>query len=73
MALEAALHTESDPDIQIAYIRAIAEMGDQSVTALSGLLTSSDPRVKAMAVRALAGGHATGPWPWPWPRPRPSP
>jgi beta-lactamase regulating signal transducer with metallopeptidase domain len=72
-ALEAALHTESDPDIQIAYIRAIAEMGDQSVSTLSGLLTSSDPGVKAMAVRALAGGHATGPWPWPWPRPRPSP
>jgi beta-lactamase regulating signal transducer with metallopeptidase domain len=72
-ALEAALHGESDEENQIADIRAIAAMGEQSVTALSGLLVSSDPRVKSMAVRALAGGRATGPWPWPWPKPRPSP
>jgi HEAT repeat protein len=72
-ALEAALHTESDGENQIADIRAIAVMGEESVTALSGLLTSSDPRIKSMAVRALAGGHASGPWPMPMPRPRPSP
>ena len=29
--------------------------------------------IKSIAVRALAGGHATGPWPWPWPEPRPFP
>jgi len=72
-ALEAALHGESDEENQIADIRAIAVMGEQSVTALSALLVSSDPRVKSMAVRALAGGRAAGPWPWPWPKPRPNP
>jgi len=72
-ALQAALRTEQDKDIQLGYIRALAAMGDKSVDAIRPLLESSDARVKAMAVRALAGGHATGPWPHPWPQPRPSP
>lgn len=72
-ALEAALRTESDEDIRLADIRAIAAMGDQSVDALRGLLESPDTRIRSMAVRALAGGHAAGPWPWPWPDPRPNP
>lgn len=72
-AIEAALKTEQNKDVQLAYIRAIAAMGEKSVDVLKGLLDSPDPRVKAMAVRALAGGHATGPWPWPWPMPRPNP
>jgi beta-lactamase regulating signal transducer with metallopeptidase domain len=72
-ALEAALKGERDTDLQMAYIRALAAMGEKSVDALRGLLESSDPEVKSMAVRALAGGHATGPWPWPWPQPRPRP
>jgi beta-lactamase regulating signal transducer with metallopeptidase domain/HEAT repeat protein len=72
-ALKAALKAEENKDVQISYIRAIAAMGDQSVDAIRDLLESSDPRVKAMAVRALAGGHASGPWPWPWPEPRPFP
>jgi beta-lactamase regulating signal transducer with metallopeptidase domain len=72
-ALEAALRTESNEDVQLAYLRAIAVMGDQSVDVLRGLLESPDKRIKSMAVRALAGGNATGPWPWPWPEPRPDP
>ena len=72
-ALQAALRTEQDKDIQMGYIRALAAMGDKSIEAIRGLLESSDPRVKQMAVRALAGGHAVGPWPHPWPQPRPYP
>lgn len=72
-AIESALKKEQDKDVQLADIRAIAAMGDKSVDALRGLLESSDPNVKAMAVRALAGGSAAGPWPHPWPQPRPFP
>jgi beta-lactamase regulating signal transducer with metallopeptidase domain len=72
-ALQAALKTETDKDIQIDYIRALAALGERSVDALKGLLESPDPKIKSIAVRALAGGHATGPWPWPWPEPRPYP
>ena len=72
-ALQAALRAEQDKDLQMSYIRALAAMGEQSVDAVRPLLESSDPRVKSMAVRALAGGHATGPWPHPWPEPRPHP
>ena len=72
-ALQAALRTEQDKDIQLGYIRALAAMGDKSVDAIRPLLESSDQRIKTMAVRALAGGHATGPWPHPWPQPRPYP
>jgi HEAT repeat protein len=72
-ALQAALRTEQDKDLQLSYIRALAAMGEKSVDAIRGLLESSDPRIKSMAVRALAGGHATGPWPHPWPQPRPYP
>jgi HEAT repeat protein/beta-lactamase regulating signal transducer with metallopeptidase domain len=72
-ALEAALKVEQDKDVQLAFIRSIATLGEKSVDAIKGLLESSDPRVRAMAVHALAGGHAAGPWPWPWPEPRPFP
>ena len=72
-ALQAALRTESDKDLQLSYIRALASMGEKSVDAIRPLLESSDPRVKSMAVHALAGGHATGPWPRPMPMPRPRP
>ena len=73
LALERALKTEMDRDVQIGMIHALASMGEKSVDALSGMLQSSDDRVKQMAVRALAGGHGAGPWPWPWPEPRPQP
>jgi beta-lactamase regulating signal transducer with metallopeptidase domain/HEAT repeat protein len=72
-ALNAALKVETDKDLQISYIRAIAAMGEKSVDAIRELLESSDPKIKSMAVRALAGGDAAGPWPWPWPEPRPYP
>jgi beta-lactamase regulating signal transducer with metallopeptidase domain/HEAT repeat protein len=72
-ALDAALRSEPNKNLQIAYIKALAAVGEKSVDALKGLLESRDPEIKAIAVRALAGGHATGPWPWPWPEPRPFP
>ena len=72
-ALNAALRAETDKDLQIDYIRALAAIGENSVDAIRGLLTSNDPRIRSMAVRALAGGHAAGPWPWPMPEPRPFP
>jgi beta-lactamase regulating signal transducer with metallopeptidase domain/HEAT repeat protein len=72
-ALDAALRAESDKELQIAYIRALAAVGERSVDALRGLLESKDPEIRAIAIRALAGGNATGPWPWPWPEPRPFP
>ena len=72
-ALDAALRSEPDKNLQIAYIKALAAVGEKSVDALKGLLESKDPEIKSIAVRALAGGHATGPWPWPWPEPRPFP
>ncbi len=72
-ALDAALRSETDKKLQIAYIRALAAVGEKSVEALKSLLESRDPEIKSIAVRALAGGHATGPWPWPWPEPRPFP
>ncbi len=72
-ALETALHGESNEDVQLAYLRAIAVMGDKSVDVLRGLLESPDKRIKSAAIHALAGGRASGPWPWPWPEPRPDP
>jgi beta-lactamase regulating signal transducer with metallopeptidase domain/HEAT repeat protein len=72
-AIEAALKKEQVKEVQLADIRAIAVMGEKSVDVLRGLLESSDANVKAMAVRALAGGNASGPWPHPWPEPRPFP
>jgi beta-lactamase regulating signal transducer with metallopeptidase domain/HEAT repeat protein len=71
--LEAALAREPNKDLQVDYIRALAAVGEKSVDALKGLIDSKDPEVRSIAVRALAGGHATGPWPWPWPEPRPFP
>jgi beta-lactamase regulating signal transducer with metallopeptidase domain/HEAT repeat protein len=72
-ALEAALNRESNKELQIAYIRALAAVGEKSVDALKNLLESRDPEIRSIAVRALAGGNATGPWPRPWPEPRPFP
>ncbi|HSU97933.1 MAG TPA: HEAT repeat domain-containing protein, partial [Gemmatimonadaceae bacterium] len=72
-ALQAALRTETDKDIQVDYIRALGAMGEQSLSAIRGLLESPDPKIKSIAVDALAGGDARGPWPWPWPEPRPFP
>jgi beta-lactamase regulating signal transducer with metallopeptidase domain/HEAT repeat protein len=72
-SLQAALGREQDKELQIAYIRALAAVGEKSVDALKGLLESKDQEIRTIAVKALAGGHATGPWPRPWPQPRPYP
>ena len=73
-ALNAALRSETNnKNLQIAYIKALAAVGEKSVDALKSLLESNDPEIRSIAVKALAGGHATGPWPWPWPEPRPFP
>ena len=72
-ALDAALRRETVKELQIDYIKALAAVGEKSVDALRGLLDSKDQEIKTIAVKALAGGHATGPWPRPWPEPRPFP
>jgi beta-lactamase regulating signal transducer with metallopeptidase domain/HEAT repeat protein len=72
-AIEAALKVEKDQDVQLSLIRAIGSLGEKSVDAIRGLLESPDQRVRSMAVHALAGGHASGPWPMPMPQPRPFP
>jgi HEAT repeat protein len=72
-ALADAVRAEKDSDVQMSFIRALAATGEESVDAIRVLLESPNQEVKTMAVRALAGGHATGPWPWPWPDPRPFP
>jgi beta-lactamase regulating signal transducer with metallopeptidase domain/HEAT repeat protein len=72
-ALDSAMRREKDKDTQRAIIRAIAAMGEHSVDAIKSLIDSNDPDVRATAIRALAGGGASGPWPWPWPDPRPHP
>lgn len=72
-ALNAALKAETDANLRIHYIQALATLGDKSVDAVRELLLSSDPKIRQMAVRALAGGNGMGPWPWPWPEPRPHP
>lgn len=72
-ALQRALRAEREPEIQVADVRALAAMGERSVDVLRDLLDASDPRVRNIAIRALAGGGATGPWPHPWPQPRPFP
>jgi hypothetical protein len=54
-------------------VRALAKSGARSEEAFNELLSSSDPKVREMAVRGLAGHNAFDPAPWPWPRPRPFP
>jgi beta-lactamase regulating signal transducer with metallopeptidase domain len=71
-ALQSALRAATDEESQLTYLRAIVAM-DTSVSVIRSLLDSSNPRIKSMAVRALAGGEATGPWPHPRPEPRPFP
>ena len=72
-ALAAAMRSETDKDTQRALIRALAATGERSVEAIKALIDSKDPEVREAAIRALAGGGASGPWPRPWPDPRPRP
>jgi HEAT repeat protein len=71
--IDAAFRVETDSEVQRGLIRALGSMGDRSVDALSKLVSSPDSTVRAVAVTALAGGSAGGPWPWPRPEPRPFP
>lgn len=72
-ALESALDKEKEPEVRRGIVRALAATGEKSTDALSKLLGSNDPEIRALAVKALAGSNAAGPWPWPWPKPRPYP
>ncbi len=72
-AIDAAFRHETDGDVREGMIRALGHMGDRSIGALQRLVASPDSQVRAVAITALAGGNATGPWPWPRPQPRPFP
>jgi beta-lactamase regulating signal transducer with metallopeptidase domain/HEAT repeat protein len=72
-AVEAAYQRETDPAVRTGLIRALGAMGDSAVGALERLVGSRDTAVRSIAIAALAGGEASGPWPWPRPEPRPSP
>jgi len=72
-AIEAAYQRETDPEVRIGLIRALGAMGDSAVDALERLVSSRDTAVRSIAIAALAGGQASGPWPWPRPEPRPFP
>jgi beta-lactamase regulating signal transducer with metallopeptidase domain/HEAT repeat protein len=72
-ALDAALRRETDAEVQHGLIRALGATGEASVAALERLVTSPDSEIRGIAVAALAGGEASGPWPWPRPEPRPFP
>jgi HEAT repeat protein len=72
-ALEDAFGREKHPEVRLGIIRALGSMGEHAVETLSRLVDSPDPEIRKVAVTALAGGNATGPWPWPRPEPRPFP
>jgi len=73
-ALRAAFKAESDSETKEAEFRALMLMGDRSQELIDAAMSSSDPDLRARAVRMLAGNaSAPWPWPWPWPWPRPNP
>lgn len=72
-AIKEALAREKNSEVKRALVRALIRLGGASTDALAPLINSPDPRAREMAVRALAGRSAMGPWPWPEPRPRPFP
>jgi beta-lactamase regulating signal transducer with metallopeptidase domain/HEAT repeat protein len=72
-AIDTALRRETDSQVQLGLIKALGASGEGSVTALERLVASPDSEVRDGAIRALAGGDASGPWPWPRPEPRPFP
>jgi beta-lactamase regulating signal transducer with metallopeptidase domain/HEAT repeat protein len=71
--LEAAFRREKDPEVQRGLIRALGSMGDDAIPTLTRLVDSPDREIRAVAIAALAGHDAGGPWPWPRPEPRPYP
>jgi HEAT repeat protein len=73
VAIRDALKAEQSAAVRRALVRALAHAGPHSEAAFNELLSSTDPTVREMAVRGLAGRSAIDPQPWPWPRPRPFP
>ena len=72
-AIRDALKVEQSSEVRRALVRALSKSGGRSEAVFNELLSSSDPKVREIAVRGLAGNNAFNPWPWPWPRPRPFP
>jgi len=72
-AIRDALKAEQSSEVRRALVRALSKSGGRSEAVFNELLSSSDPKVREIAVRGLAGNNAFNPWPWPWPRPRPFP
>ena len=72
-AIRDALKVEQSTEVRRALVRALTKSGGRSEAVFNELLSSSDPKVREIAVRGLAGNNAFNPWPWPWPRPRPFP
>ena len=72
-AIRDALKVEQGTEVRRALVRALTKSGGRSEAVFNELLASSDPKVREIAVRGLAGNNAFNPWPWPWPRPRPFP
>jgi beta-lactamase regulating signal transducer with metallopeptidase domain len=71
--LNAAFRAErDDTSLRRAYLYALAALGERSASALADLLESSEPAVRDLAIRALAGAGSYN-WPMPWPMPRPNP
>jgi HEAT repeat protein len=72
-SLDAALRKEANHDAQFAMLRALASMGDAALPTISRLVDDTDPAIRALAIRSLAGAGLHDPWPQPRPRPRPRP
>ena len=73
-AIANAFMSETDHEVRMAELRALAVRGDAPSPVLDSALHSTDTELRRRAVAMLAGG--TGgpwPWPWPWPQPRPAP
>lgn len=68
-----ALEREDVDRVREALVRAAAGLGGGSDRAVRALVSSSDARVRELAVRSMVRGRAIDPWPWPMPRPRPFP
>jgi HEAT repeat protein len=73
-ALAAAFESEADKEPLEALTWALLKLGPLDSSAVETLLGSSDPEIRARAIRIAAGvGVEFWPWPWPWPEPRPMP
>jgi HEAT repeat protein len=67
-AIERALRQDQDEMTTRALLRAMVRSG-ASTEAITGMMNSSNPEVRLLAIRSMTGGGLVTPWPWPWPRP----